>query len=371
MDKKVALLLGSGVSYASGAASVETITQKTLGSLITSDERSRRAQDLMKILFQQIKPHIRLRENREPHYEDLYYCLVQMRQDLDGDVMSPMIEGSLHRFMDATTHLYTSESTQSQEAFRGLLEAAIGLIEKTTFDLLSGPDSPKGFGLISKLARYTRDLDIYSMNHDLLIERQLQDECICYYDGFPKAKTLGDAYQYQGVWDNTQSSVKLFKLHGSIDWYLVETTNESKTQKMYVRMENPLEKRKDAHGKPFVNTRHSAVFLSGSVVKEQAYGLALIGELFEQFRKRSRDRQVIIASGYGWSDRGINQRVEQWLRDDERHKLIILHNESQGQKVKDYRFWKTWKGASLIGSRVIILQKWLSETKIEDLEPFI
>lgn len=69
--------------------------------------------------------------------------------------------------------------------------------------------------LLSSAARNFDVVDIFSLNHDLLIEKQLENETIPYADGFGEAD--GDATLFNSSWNNQTSGVRLFKLHGSVD----------------------------------------------------------------------------------------------------------------------------------------------------------
>jgi hypothetical protein len=57
------------------------------------------------------------------------------------------------------------------------------------------------------------------------------------------------------------------------------------------------------------------LFLTGTTVKEQLYGVSLVCELFAEFRTRLRDHHKLVCCGYGWSDKGINIRLRQLLYD--------------------------------------------------------
>ena len=112
------------------------------------------------------------------------------------------------------------------------------------------------------------------------------------------------------------------------------------------------------------------LFLSGTTVKEQAYGTGLFGDLFTEFRHRSSTHRTLICCGYGWGDKGINIRLNpQWLRDTPENRLVILHRGST-DAITQRRFW-TFRWADFVSAgKVVVVPKWLSDCALADLEPY-
>ena len=108
-------------------------------------------------------------------------------------------------------------------------------------------------------------------------------------------------------------------------------------------------------------------FLTGTTVKEQAYGVGLYGELFEQFRHCLRKHRTLIFSGYGWGDKGINVRLNQWLHDHPENKIIILHGNGE-EEVRQKRFWVFNWDSYFKAGKVQVIPKWLSDCSVEDLK---
>jgi hypothetical protein len=89
--KRVAFLFGSGISKDSGGLTVNQISHALLNqgwhdggefqfspSVTESTGTALRAQEFLRILKSYIDPHLKLRENRDSHYEDLYAAAMQI-----------------------------------------------------------------------------------------------------------------------------------------------------------------------------------------------------------------------------------------------------------------------------------------------------
>jgi hypothetical protein len=110
-------------------------------------------------------------------------------------------------------------------------------------------------------------------------------------------------------------------------------------------------------------------FLTGTIVKEQSYGTTVTGECFAELRRRLAIHKTLICCGYGWGDKGINVRINQWLRDQTENKLVILHNgDVDHLKTKGFWFFR-WDDYVQAG-KIWLVPRWLSECTVEDFEPF-
>jgi hypothetical protein len=120
-----------------------------------------------------------------------------------------------------------------------------------------------------------------------------------------------------------------------------------------------------------VDARPLPEFLTGTTVKEQAYGHSVIGEIFARFRKFSSDHRRILCSGYSFGDKGINIRLDQWLNDQEENLLVILHAGDVDRFLAN-RFWfRRWAEFSTRG-KVVIVPKWLGDfSTAAEIEPLL
>jgi hypothetical protein len=120
---RAALFLGSGISYASGAPSVGTITNKVLNGAWqphtdwrfyprrASDGQvsvgvAQRAQDSLRRLKREIDPHLLAREKHDANYQDLYAAARQILDDEIGEVTNPLLADVLEKIKAASADLH-------------------------------------------------------------------------------------------------------------------------------------------------------------------------------------------------------------------------------------------------------------------------
>jgi hypothetical protein len=382
--KSIAFFVGSGISRLSKAPMVGDLTNQVLESAwqthtdwrfypIPADEGTSstgfaaNAQHLIRLIHEQIKGHIAHRERRPPNYEDHFACLKQIVQDETCEIVNPLITGSVQQLKDAAASLYLPISAHIDDnRFASLAERASDLIQCIVFHALRSAGAPVGLELFTEMAEKFPQIDIFSLNHDLLIESQFENQNVPYADGFGEQD--GDATLFSRSWNEDAPGVRLFKLHGSVDWYLFRFKNRGVDQ--YAKLRKNPDDAKDSRGDRISPLEIVPSFLTGTTVKEQAYGYSLYGELFEQFRHRLCGHHTIVFSGYGWGDKGINIRLNQWLRDQKQNRIVILHGSGEDNiRQKQFWHWK-WDDYHKAG-KVQVFPKWLSDCTAEELNHLI
>jgi len=351
---RAALFLGSGISRASGAPMVDDITDSLLNGAwwyhtdlrfypgqqtrrFESVDIAKNAQCFLKILKEVTDCHLIQNDNRRSNYEDLYAAAKQIVQDETGEILNPLIAPSVALIKEKAQYLYEGLDDHNFSHFVSLADKATDLIQWVVYNGLSSVTTPKGLGLISEIARSTSEFDIFTLNHDLLVEAELQKNQITFADGF--SEEIGDITAYNASWQRNDAPVRLYKLHGSINWYLFRFKNKGFAIDRCAKAENiSPDYCKDDTGNLMDITQVSPSFLTGTTVKEQSYGYGLFGELFTYFRERLSKYQTLICSGYGWGDKGVNIRLDQWLSDGIDNKIIILHNAPE-EELRYKRFW--------------------------------
>ena len=124
--------------------------------------------------------------------------------------------------------------------------------------------------------------------------------------------------------DDFDAKVKLFKLHGSVNWYRLSVDG----RKTVVRTDaddpyhlkddagNLLDFPADARGQFLARTFNKILAYQSPVYFEQQIGA------FESMR----DSSTLVVIGYGFGDKAINTRIIDWLEYTS-HRLIIVHRD--------------------------------------------
>jgi hypothetical protein len=380
---KIAFFVGSGISLNSKAPTVDNITKQVLESAwqahsdwrfypladcegIESSGLAANAQNLIRLVHDLIEGHIIQREMRYPNYEDYFACLKQIVQDETCEIVNPLIARNVDQlkasaageYLPIRAHIYNNR-------FASLAERSTELIQWIVFHALRNLQEPVGLDIFSDAAKEFTEMDIFSLNHDLLIESQLEKRNVPYADGFGEQD--GDAILFNWSWNDGATPVRLFKLHGSVDWFLFRFPQRGVDQ--YAKLRKSLDYSKNAQGESFEPLEIVPSFLTGTTVKEQAYGYSLYGELFEQFRNRLRNHHTLVFSGYGWGDKGINIRLNQWLRDRRENRIVILHGNGEDD-IRRKRFWYWEFEKYHAENKVKVVPKWLSQCTVEELQNY-
>ena len=125
----------------------------------------------------------------------------------------------------------------------------------------------------------------------------------------------------------------------------------------------------DQNGDVVRAVERKPAFLSGTIVKEQLYGIGFFGDLFTAFRRHLAPHVHLVFCGYGFGDPGINSRINQWLHDrlDGSNKIVVLNKGAEADFFADKPYWLQDLHAD---GRLILVHKWLQDCTVTDLEPY-
>ena len=105
--------------------------------------------------------------------------------------------------------------------------------------------------------------------------------------------------------------IKIYKIHGSVDWHYYD--QESWEDNRICKIQE-IEK---------YDTISNAFILIGTHNKMSDYIKDLYLELYYRFYKTLNNHNKLIVVGYGFNDRGINQKIFNWLYNPLNKVLII------------------------------------------------
>jgi len=371
------LFLGAGVSKKSGLPLTGELTEAILRApppiaegyppdpRLPSGDQLERIQSLLRIMAEgDTRDAKRTAVFRGPtSYEDLFYLCEEMtnwRIGLsDNSILTPFMKALERR----ARRLLSGDSLDARLNNLGLLASLARLFIQfaTTVALRSG--EPSGLDLIVELARAERikQLNIVTLNHDTLVERLLADDGLDLVDGFGAAD--GDIRWYDDhLYDTSTATVRLFKLHGSVNWYDFHVNGLSRPG--LVLREN-IGVLADHDGKPLKPWLPNPSFLTGGN-KAIRYQHGIYIDLQYRFQELLRRCDVILMCGYGWGDLALNLRLETWL-DRPLSKIILLHPNPEEIRERSmivssaYDWWVS-------SGRLVPVPKWMSDLSLADIE---
>lgn len=210
------------------------------------------------------------------------------------------------------------------------------LIEDLLWVRISYDDIEERYREYINFFKSTEELNIFTLNHDILLERIFEHEGLAYRDGFSTDNKvlLGYTKNRLFVFDNTFSGpINLIKLHGSIDTYQYAYTRDANRHKGYDYF-----KTLDFHDKQMAsdvnedglviqNTTPQIIprFITGENKFEVMRTDTMYVELYKRFENVLPKGEKLIIIGYSYADKHINEVISRSLKEN---MLVININPS-------------------------------------------
>jgi len=300
--RRLAFFMGAGTSMAVGIPGIEALTEQVKESL-DEDQRTH---------FE----HICKELGGNPNVEDVLNRIRLYRELLGDD------ESKTHKSLTG-------------RAAKELDTAICGAIHKNV-----SIDPPKGImphktfaqWLYASYAGRGWPIEIFTTNYDLLLEKAMEEVGVPYFDGFvgsvtpffaPETVEADSTKTYEGVCP-PRAWTRLWKMHGSVNWYLRQTGNS---------------------GKKHVTRLSDVVLPVGEELmifpsREKYIESRKLPFLAYQDRLRrflSSGEAVLFIIGYSFSDEHLNEILFQGLRGNSRLAVNVLmygiEKEHEGKKT--------------------------------------
>lgn len=166
-------------------------------------------------------------------------------------------------------------------------------------------------------------VDYLVLNYDTIIEDALALEAIPYTDGLQGGVS---AWWRPDVFESPDLAARVFKLHGSIDWYQLPNDN-------LPRRVNPSVEIEDRETTPLL--------IWPSSTKYQETQLDPFAQLMDRARDEMKPRgntqRLLVICGYSFGDKHINLELDNWMRESNGNLTIVAftdQNEPNGQLEK-------------------------------------
>ena len=199
-------------------------------------------------------------------------------------------------------------------------------------------------------------LDIFSLNHDLLIENLPRTNWLHegISDGFHSYRSPyygelecnGQKYdcrleEYKAYYN---TAIRLYKLHGSLDYLMFKRSdndgffvNDKMIKIPYgiaVEKTKKQNKRRLGYIEDWIEYSHD--FLSGTLSKQKHYNGAFYKKLFKKFRLNLDKAECLIVIGYGGRDTGINKYIMDYYDYDNKPSFIVDPYYSTNEDLKQF-----------------------------------
>ena len=353
---RLAFLLGSGVSVAAGLPSTAAITDRVLtgegvgqhtNETYYFDPRCdvqpvQTIRTLLRELRKDAEPFYQRRLSRGTNYEDLYYLADQIHGTVYEEYENPGVWPFVDRILQRCQPVTRSENelgSLANESCHYIRDVAWRLLARDVEDLSH----------LRALVDACRDtsfaqIDIFTLNHDTLIEQSLRETAVNFCDGFDDQ--VKNARYWTPELFKKPTHVRLLKLHGSINWFRYGIRDRT-TFAMPVPLDS-FEHLKDEEGAVHYPEGFRPEMLIGTFNKMLDYSRAIFGDVFCLFRHILRESDRLIVSGYSFGDKGVNTQVVHWLQDAQGRQMIVIHPDrdellrnARGAIRKNWHNWNT------------------------------
>lgn len=377
------LFLGSGVSLPTLGVGVKQLTDSILydqwfrhtdaayypgrSSALHLVDQVPLLQGLLHILKAHADNYNAPRGLGESNYEDLFYLARQLADDGMDNMRNPAILGFVKQVEGELQQFAAQDGLQLKAPLHAVAEEACTLIQSVVRARLSTTKTPVGLDLVLELAKSAQitSLDIVTLNHDLLVEAVLAQNGVAYTDGFGNPD--GDVRYFEPATFNSGQKVRLFKLHGSINWFRFREQGGNVFSDRYgIQVGGDAFRCRNAHGEFLSNLDITPHFLTGAFNKIVAYTYGPIAEMHWWFHKMLNEHDRIAMSGYGWNDKGINIRLIEWLHLSVQKHVCLMHEKPESLKQSNSPLWHRYDEL-VRESRIVAIRKWMQNTTLAEL----
>jgi len=341
-QKKLAFLFGAGISVPYLDVTTQSITDKILsGEGIykasnesyylkngANSENPVNQQWIPKIcaLLQLLKKESEayykvyyVDKNRITNYEDLYYMCEQIDTNANP-ILRPLLDKILPDIEPKLIFECARENRLETLAYE-----AMNYIHDIVWQLLLKPKKEADMVFLKEAIedKTYSHIDIYTLNHDYLLEQYLKKNSLNYTDGFSDPQNR-QIFRQKYLKNNT-NRIRLLKLHGSIDWWETENGIERLKKIPYNSELRPQEHR-----------AFRPVMLIGTLNKAAGYLKNPFSELYGDFFRTLPEKDHLVVIGYGFGDKEINRVIGRWLTKDSDLRAVFV--EPDADKLENNRF---------------------------------
>jgi hypothetical protein len=365
---KIAFLFSSGISIPAGMPCNQNITTRIL-----SGANDRVAKFLERLKFE-IDKYYHYKPEPRTNYEDLYYVASQIADSELHEIPNPAVQSLIDKILPDIKQLFISKKNEKRLDLNNLVWETTNYIEDVVCQLLSSnPNSIDYLHFIKEACEYNlmASMNIFTLNHDKILEQFLTKNGIQFTDGF--GEPIDNVRRWNpNLFESELYKIRLFKLHGSIDWFRlwpVEGGNWNnefigipinwKFSRQFTKNQPSSILYEKADGRPKI--------LVGTFNKMLNYLTDIFTALFCLFYYHLSNAQRLVICGYGFGDQGINTRIIQWFYSSPDHKITIIHPAPEKLKRAARgaisNKWDEW----ISQNRLIILPKRIQEITWSDI----
>jgi hypothetical protein len=391
MINHVSFLFGSGISIPAGFPKTNDITNKVLSGdniyhfsddtyyirqnaadLTKSDPDVSRIISFLRLISDTCSTYYFQGNKHEINYEDLFYIINQMEDCISGEYENPIAD-SFIRLIQTEIDKITSQGLEDLHRWETieLLNQSENYIIDTVWRSLQR-DIPE-INFLQNIIDACLDnefINIFTLNHDLVLETLFSRSNITYTDGFGDAERNNVRYWNPSLLFTAETKIKVIKLHGSINWFNYPPNEHTIGSKALASVPADADiwhiqslsgdKEYPYGGRPLV--------LVGTFNKILQYTNEIFADLYCCFLQSLKTTNIIIISGYGFGDKGINNQIIEWMYKSKENRIIVIHKSPS--ELFDYarnaikKHWASWE----VRKRLHFIRKNIEDTSWAEIK---
>jgi hypothetical protein len=296
---KLTFLVGAGLVYDAGLPLSNDLTKRFREHLTEQIDNNAKGKHALHLqVYRFLVGGIRYQQgvlNRDPdgplNIEQLATAALRLRNRMDSP-LAPYVSGWNQKLVELET-LQDGLLSDFLEAIYSRLNSWLTVEDPTRIAYLAR---------LSDFKAVSEHVDVFSLNYDLCIERALSEGSHDFYNGFTEDGWTPAGFQ--------ASSIRLFKLHGSLDWVDDEVHGICSVTVRRHRYADDFEGQKPP------------LLIFGTDAK--LTGKEPFLTLLHSFSSRLHDSDVLVVIGYSFQDDYLNEIIEQRMNRNTRLKIIVV-----------------------------------------------
>lgn len=390
----IAFLFGSGISLPVGMPKTTEITERILSgkdiyhastnyyfgkpigaNAVFPDEYVPRVVKFLNRIKDEIDCYYLNQLGRVTNYEDLYYVASQIRDSELREYDNPVVQAFIDKVLPQIKPLLVSKEGELKDEWhlRELAIESAHYIKDVVWRMLS--KKPSNLDRLDCIKDACLDdqfnIDMFTLNHDTVLEKWLFNSKIQPINGFDEPQN-DVRYWQPKLFNNNSAKVRLFKLHGSINWFRFRPDEGSQEdESIGISLKGDIYHTRNPKGQRQLPVDGRPMFLAGTFNKLFSYTSSIYSELHCQFHHALNKTERIIICGYGFGDKGINSRIFEWIHASTNHRIILIHHNSEELKKKARGVLiNNWDDLVTL-NKLIVINKRIEKTSWKDIKEYM
>jgi hypothetical protein len=306
-QSRLAFLLGAGCSKKAGLPLMPQLTDEVLGHEKIGEE-TKELLDKVRDLFSRAES-----ATIEDYMSEIVDLLsIAERRTQRGATQSKVSVGDQKK-----------DAAELQTALDEIKQAVSSAIGDKEVDVTTHQQFVRAIHGSLQAGKADRGVDYFVLNYDTLMEDALGLERVAYFDGFTGAAT--------GWWEPSTfrpdgKAARVFKIHGSIDWCLLEDDSLPRRIRSGIKTESA--------------KNHVLIYPAATKYQETQRDpfAQMLSHMRQSLRPSERKEMVLAICGYSFGDSHIDLEIENALHQSEERLAIaaFVETDEPTGKLKEW-----------------------------------